>query len=252
MTSPVTGALLSKSLRVGQTQILFFFSQNGYLLHASVLYLFPFPRSPFIRHGVPIGYVAILLAVVASMGGFIFGYDTGQISDILLMDDFLVRFGTCNDPGVASTCHFTTTRAGLIVSLLSIGTLVGALMGAPYVDKKSLGNFSSLNHLYHSIADFLGRRYAMVVECIIFIIGVLIQIAATDVWQQFGVGRWVSGLGVGALSAAVPMVRPVTVTSLLSSGFYISTASIKLKRLLQDYVVLLPPRTSFSSPLEFS
>ncbi|KAG6889278.1 hypothetical protein C0992_005754 [Termitomyces sp. T32_za158] len=142
-------------------------------------------------HGVPIGHVAILLALVASMGGFIFGYDTGQISDILIMDDFLVRFGTCSNPGVASTCHFTTTRAGLIVSLLSIGTLVGALMGAP-------------------IADLLGRRYAMVVECMIFIVGVIIQIAATDVWQQFGMGRWVSGLGVGALSAAVPMYQAET------------------------------------------
>ncbi|KAG6885807.1 hypothetical protein C0993_009567 [Termitomyces sp. T159_Od127] len=145
----------------------------------------------FYMHGVPIGHVAILLALVASMGGFIFGYDTGQISDILLMDDFLVRFGTCSIPGVASTCHFTTTRAGLIVSLLSIGTLVGALMGAP-------------------IADLLGRRYAMVAECVIFIVGVIIQIAATDVWQQFGMGRWVSGLGVGALSAAVPMYQAET------------------------------------------
>lgn len=83
------------------------------------------------RHGVPIGAVAILLAVIASMGGFIFGYDTGQISDILLMDDFRRRFATCTNPGDVSTCQFSTVRAGLIVSLLSIGTLVGALCGAP-------------------------------------------------------------------------------------------------------------------------
>lgn len=74
-----------------------------------------------------------MLAIVASMGGFIFGYDTGQISDILLMDDFKLRFATCGAPGDASSCEFSDIRAGLIVSLLSIGTLVGALMGAPYV-----------------------------------------------------------------------------------------------------------------------
>lgn len=91
------------------------------------------------RHGVPIGYTAIMLAIVASMGGFIFGYDTGQISDILLMPDFLERFGQCGGGNAgsvgtaASDCSFTNVRSGLIVALLSIGTLIGALLGAPYV-----------------------------------------------------------------------------------------------------------------------
>ncbi|KAF8882961.1 general substrate transporter [Infundibulicybe gibba] len=141
--------------------------------------------------GVPIGAVAIMLAIVASMGGFIFGYDTGQISDILLMPDFLLRFAQCATPDDASTCGFSVVRSGLIVSLLSIGTLAGALLGAP-------------------IADFLGRRYAMVVECMVFIVGVIIQITSTFVWQQFAVGRLVSGLAVGALSAAVPMYQAET------------------------------------------
>ena len=74
-----------------------------------------------------------MLALVASMGGFIFGYDTGQISDILLMPDFLVRFAQCGTPGDVSTCHFSNVREGLIVGLLSIGTLIGALLGAPCV-----------------------------------------------------------------------------------------------------------------------
>lgn len=145
----------------------------------------------FYVQGVPIGAVAIMLALVASMGGFIFGYDTGQISDILLMEDFKLRFATCGIPDDASTCHFTNVRSGLIVGLLSIGTLFGALFGAP-------------------TADYLGRRYAMVVECGLFIVGVIIQISSTSVWQQFAVGRLVSGLGVGALSAAVPMYQAET------------------------------------------
>ncbi|KAF8225461.1 hypothetical protein L208DRAFT_1425435 [Tricholoma matsutake] len=145
----------------------------------------------FYMHGVPIGYVAILLALVASMGGFIFGYDTGQISDVLVMDDFKRRFATCTVPGDVGSCKFTTVRSGLIVSLLSVGTLVGALAGAP-------------------TADMLGRRYAMVVECVLFIIGVTIQITTKYAWQQFAGGRFVSGLAVGALSAAVPMYQAET------------------------------------------
>lgn len=45
----------------------------------------------------------------------------------------------------------------------------------------------------------------MVVECFIFLIGVAIQLATIRVWQQFAVGRLISGFGVGALSAAVPL-----------------------------------------------
>ena len=56
-------------------------------------------------------------------------------------------------------------------------------------------------------ADALGRRYAMVAECLIFCVGVIIQISATHVWQQFAMVRFVAGLGVGALSAAVPMYQ---------------------------------------------
>ena len=49
------------------------------------------------------------------------------------MDDFLLRFATCSDRTNAATCHFSIVREGLIVALLSIGTLIGALLGARYV-----------------------------------------------------------------------------------------------------------------------
>ena len=37
-------------------------------------------------------------------------------------------------------------------------------------------------------------------------IGVVIKLTTFTVWQQVAVGRFVSALGVGALSAAVPMM----------------------------------------------
>jgi len=145
----------------------------------------------FYIQNAPIGTVAVMLALVASMGGFIFGYDTGQISDILLMEDFKLRFATCTSPTDPTSCEFSTIRSGLIVSLLSIGTLIGALLGAP-------------------TADILGRRHAMTAECCLFIIGVVIQMTSFHVWIQFALGRLVSGFAVGALSAAVPMYQAET------------------------------------------
>lgn len=71
---------------------------------------------------------------------------------------------------------------------------------------RAVFSFRRLTILVVRIADMLGRRWAMVVECLIFIIGVVVQLAAERVWAQLAVGRLISGLGVGALSAAVPMV----------------------------------------------
>jgi len=44
----------------------------------------------------------------------------------------------------------------------------------------------------------------------VFIIGVIIQITAFESWVQVAIGRLISGLGVGALSAAVPMYQAET------------------------------------------
>ena len=60
-------------------------------------------------------------------------------------------------------------------------------------------------------ADMFGRRYAMVVECVLFNIGVIIQLTTKGTWQPFAGGRFVSGLAIGALCATVPMVMKHTI-----------------------------------------
>ncbi|CCG80860.1 putative MFS monosaccharide transporter [Taphrina deformans PYCC 5710] len=129
-----------------------------------------------------ITFRVILLCILASMGGFIFGYDTGEISGLVAMPDFIARFG--------SNGGFSNVREGLIVSLLSVGSLVGALSGGP------LANY-----------PIVGRKGAIIVACIIFIIGTVIQIASITSWVQLMVGRFVAGLGVGQLSAVVPVYQ---------------------------------------------
>ena len=62
------------------------------------------------------------------------------------------------------------------------------------------------DYSWNRIADMLGRRWAMTSECCVFIVGAIVQITSTHQWAQFAVGRLISGLGIGALSAAVPMV----------------------------------------------
>ncbi|GAA5998918.1 hypothetical protein JCM5350_005490 [Sporobolomyces pararoseus] len=145
---------------------------------------------PTIR-GAPIGGLAIAVAVFASIGGFLFGYDTGQIADFLVMDDFKLRFATCTTPGDAASCTFSNVRSGLIVGMLSIGTLFGSLIGA-------------------FLADKFGRKKAVHIDCAVVIIGTVIQTASVSAWYQFMIGRIVTGLGVGALSAVVPLYQSET------------------------------------------
>lgn len=57
------------------------------------------------------------MGILISMGGFIFGYDTGQISGFLEMPDFRERFGQQHADG---TFYFSNVRAGLIVALVSV------------------------------------------------------------------------------------------------------------------------------------
>lgn len=55
--------------------------------------------------------VAIILGAVASIGGFMFGYESGQISGFLAMSDFIERFGENGE--------FSAVRQGTIVGLLA-------------------------------------------------------------------------------------------------------------------------------------
>ncbi|KAF3397076.1 High-affinity fructose transporter ght6 [Talaromyces pinophilus] len=128
-----------------------------------------------------------VMGLFVSMGGFLFGYDTGQISGFLEMENFLSRFGQFN--ASKGKYEFTNVRSGLIVALLSIGTLIGALVGAP-------------------IADRIGRKWSISGWCFMICVGITVQISSPyGHWYQVAVGRLIAGLGVGAISLLVPMYQ---------------------------------------------
>ncbi|KAG6857299.1 hypothetical protein H0H87_006492 [Tephrocybe sp. NHM501043] len=133
--------------------------------------------------------LAIFIAFeLNSLSGFLFGYDIGVISGCLIMPDFVNRFGELGSDG---EMFLSSSRQSIITSLLSAGTFVGALGQA----------FTS---------DRFGRRGSILIWSAIFTIGVAVQTGTTFSLAQITVGRFIAGLGVGALSAIVPLYNGET------------------------------------------
>lgn len=136
------------------------------------------------------GFFTYYVASLASMGGFLFGWDTGQISDLLVMEDFKNRFAQSRQPD--GSMKWNEWIQGLVVGMFSIGAIAGAIVGAPLSDK-------------------LGRRLSIVIGCIVFTVGLIVQVASEYSWGQLGAGRLIVGLSVGWLSSAVPTYQAETV-----------------------------------------
>ncbi|TVY38162.1 putative glucose transporter [Lachnellula occidentalis] len=140
--------------------------------------------------GVPgKSWPAIVIGLFVAFGGVLFGYDTGTISGIIAMDYWLKEFSTGN-VNAAGTPVITSNQQSEIVSILSAGTFFGALGAA-------------------LIADRIGRRWSLIVSSCVFIVGVILQTAATAI-PMFVAGRFFAGFGVGLVSALIPLYQSET------------------------------------------
>jgi SP family sugar:H+ symporter-like MFS transporter len=89
------------------------------------------------------------------------------------------------EPGISSG------QESLIVSILSLGTFLGALTAAP-------------------TADFFGRKLGLILStAIVFNLGVILQTIATS-QPLFIAGRFFAGYGVGLISAMSKIPRKST------------------------------------------
>ncbi|OCF45135.1 galactose transporter [Kwoniella heveanensis CBS 569] len=120
---------------------------------------------------------ALGLALFASLGGVLYGYNQGVFGQVQVMYNFEQRY----------LATFTNADLkGLVTAILELGAMVGALTAGPLADRYS-------------------RKYSVSGWCIIFMIGTIVQCAANSSVACIYAGRFIAGLGVGALSMLVPM-----------------------------------------------
>ncbi|KAL2128543.1 hypothetical protein VTI74DRAFT_9041 [Chaetomium olivicolor] len=116
------------------------------------------------------------LCSFASLGGFLFGYDQGVVSEVLTMESFAARF-----PRI----YMDSSFKGWFVSTLLLLAWVGSLLNGP-------------------LADRFGRKGSMLMAVCVFVIGSAIQAGAVTVGMLFA-GRAIAGFAVGMLTMIVPM-----------------------------------------------
>ncbi|WP_293770416.1 sugar porter family MFS transporter [uncultured Corynebacterium sp.] len=134
-----------------------------------------------------IGLPALTVAIVAALGGLLFGYDTGVMSGALLFIG----------PEFGLSAH----AQGLVTSMLLVGAAVGALTAG-------------------RVADVAGRRRALIAGGVIFVVGSLWCAFAGSV-VSLALARTFLGVAVGAVSIVSPMyiaeVSPAVVRGRLVS-----------------------------------
>ena len=128
--------------------------------------------------GVFTNSYAAACAALASLGGLVFGYDQGVVSIILVMDQFLDRFGRIAGKGGGFW-------KGLLTAMIELGALLGAL-----------------NQGW--IAEKISRKYSIVVAVLVFILGSILQTAAVN-YAMLVVARLIGGIGIGMLSMVAPL-----------------------------------------------
>ena len=113
----------------------------------------------------------IRAAVVSSLGGLLFGFDTAVIA------------GTTSS--VKTLFGLTDWSMGFVVSSALIGTIVGAMISS-------------------RPAEIFGRRDYLIVLAILFIISAVGCAFAWDFWS-LSIARFIGGIGIGGSSVISPM-----------------------------------------------
>ncbi|KAK5660910.1 hypothetical protein OQA88_12283 [Cercophora sp. LCS_1] len=127
-------------------------------------------------HGLTGKPLIYFTSIFVSLGVFLFGYDQGVMSGIIIGDYFMDYF---DQPSKA--------QIGTMVAILEVGAFISSLM---------VGR----------VGDIIGRRKTILYGSIIFFIGGALQTFALNMPMMM-MGRIVAGLGVGMLSTIVPVYQ---------------------------------------------
>lgn len=113
----------------------------------------------------------IFTAIIASLGGFLCGYDTGVISGALLY--------------IEKSFQISSIETGMLVSSISLGAIAGAFLNGFVIDR-------------------IGRKHTIILSACFFFIGSLLCSISSNVYYLI-ISRVITGIAVGVVSFASPL-----------------------------------------------
>ncbi|KAG8937325.1 hypothetical protein FRC02_000095 [Tulasnella sp. 418] len=122
----------------------------------------------------------LLLTAVVNFGTLVFGYDSGIAGAVIVLPSFQRDFSIDGDEEARANLNSN------IVSILFGGAFLGALVAS-------------------QTSYYLGRRTALMIGNIFFLIGGAVQTACFGSVEQLYVGRFLAGIGVGTVSQVSPV-----------------------------------------------
>ncbi|KAJ5137340.1 hypothetical protein N7526_003573 [Penicillium atrosanguineum] len=122
-------------------------------------------------------FYSISVALLAATGSFLFGYDSGVMTDVIISPNFLRYFNTSQ----------TSAIIGAINSTYSGGAVIGSLQGGLTMDR-------------------FGRKFTIQLGAFICCIGATLQASAQNL-SMILVGRILAGWAVGLMSMSVPVYQ---------------------------------------------
>lgn len=180
----------------------------------------------------------IILSIIVSLGGFIYGFDTGLISGIVEMKYFIIDFTTKNLPNNPPPSYNYTIESwlnSLLVGLATLGMFSGAISSG-------------------TLGDKFGRKGGINIATIIFSIGVLIQLLSFSKVYILIIGRIIAGAGIGSLSGLIPVHQaecaPKNIRGALISMYQLAiTIGLLLSNVANDLTRDLEGRRSYNIPI---
>lgn len=151
-------------------------------------------------------------ALLASFGGFSFGYDQGVVSLILTLPQFHAVF-----PEVAPGHARYGFNTGFMTGMLEFGAFVGCIF-------------------FPMLADRFSRKWGLAVATVFFCVGAIIQTASHN-YGTLVAGRTIGGVGVGTLAMGAPLyISEVAPPNLRGSLLVLEAISIVVGAIISYWI----------------